>query len=71
LWSANGTYAFSRSLDSETFVVAFNVSDSQQQAMVAYDGQDPQVVFGEASELTASDGHLKFSIPARCGVLLK
>jgi cyclomaltodextrinase / maltogenic alpha-amylase / neopullulanase len=71
LWSANGTYAFSRSLDGETFVVAFNVSDSQQQAMVAYEGQDPKVVFGEASGLTASDGHLKFSIPARCGVILE
>jgi neopullulanase len=72
LWSANGIYAFSRSLDGETLVVALNTFDSSQQAEVNYAGKKPpKTVFGEASEVSVSDGRLKFSVPARSGVVLK
>ena len=72
LWSVDGTYAFSRSLDDDTFVIAMNVSDSPQQAAVAYEANDkPAVLFGEASELSVNDGRLNFKIPARGGVMLK
>ena len=73
LWSANGTYAFSRSLDGNTFVVAFNVSDSLQEAAVTYasNGSGPSVLIGEASALSVNDGRLSFKIPARCGVMIK
>jgi hypothetical protein len=72
LWSVDGTYVFSRSLDGNTFVIALNVSDSLREARVTFDkGEIPQVVFGEASELRTDDGRLQFKIPARCGVVLK
>jgi cyclomaltodextrinase / maltogenic alpha-amylase / neopullulanase len=72
LWSVNGTYVFSRALDGETFVIALNVSESTQQASVIFQGQDvPEVIFGEASEISVSDGRLHFKIPARCGAILK
>ncbi len=72
LWSADGIYAFSRSLDGKTFVVALNASESPQYAEVAYDTQQrPQVLFGAASDISLGDGRLKFKIPARCGVVLK
>jgi len=31
----------------------------------------PEVIFGEASEISVSDGRLHFKIPARCGAILK
>jgi hypothetical protein len=53
-------------------VIAFNVSDSSQEADVTYGAtENPRVVFGEASEMVVEDGRLKFKIPARCGVVLK
>jgi len=71
LWSANGVYAFSRSLDGKTFVVALNVSESPQQIHVMHEtGKNPKQVFGEASEIS-SDGRLHLTIPARSGVVLK
>ncbi|MGZ9234235.1 MAG: glycoside hydrolase family 13 protein [Anaerolineales bacterium] len=72
LWSADGTYAFSRSLDGDTFVIALNASETPQELAVTHTGKsDPKVVFGEASDIIASDGRLKFKIPARSGVVLK
>jgi len=71
LWSADGVYAFSRSYEGKTFIVALNVSESPQQAHVTYEaGKVPKPVFGEASDISV-DGRLKFTIPARSGVMLK
>jgi hypothetical protein len=68
----NGTYVFSRSLDGETLVIALNVSESTQQASVIVRGQSvPQVIFGEASDLSINDGRLHLKIPPRCGAILK
>jgi neopullulanase len=72
LWSADGTYAFSRSLDGEIFVIALNASESHQQAEVTYEAdKSPEVVFGEASEISVQDGRLKFRIPPRSGIVMK
>lgn len=72
LWSADGTYVFSRSLDEETFVIALNVSDSPQEAKVTYDGKENgKIVIGEASDISVADGFLKFKVAPRSGVILK
>ena len=72
LWSANGIYAFSRSHEGETLVIALNTSNAPQQAEVAYEGQKaPKVIFGEASNLSISEGRLKLKVPARGGAVLK
>lgn len=71
LWSADGMYAFSRSLDDKAFVVALNVSDSPQQAEVRFEARSPKVVFGAATGITAGDGRVRFTVPARSGVILK
>jgi len=72
LWSADGVYAFSRTLEGKTFVVALNVSESPQQVHVTYDAKrSPKPVFGEASEISAEDWRLRFTIPPRSGVVLK
>ena len=71
LWSANGVYAFSRTFEGKTFVVALNTSEGAQQIHITYDGvKNPKPVFGEAVDISM-DGGLKFSIPARSGVVLK
>jgi neopullulanase len=71
LWSAEGVYAFSRSYEGKTFVVALNVSESPQQIHVTYEARkSPKPVFGEASEISVG-GRLRFTIPARSGVVLK
>ena len=71
LWSADGTYAFSRTLDRETFIIALNASESPGQAEIAYEGENPEPIFGRVSEFSLNEGQLKFSIPARSGVVLK
>ena len=72
LWSTDGTYVFSRSLEDNTFVIALNASDSTQEANVTYDGKENgKVVFGRASDISLADGFLKFKVPARSGVMLK
>ena len=69
LWSADGVYAFSRSLEGKTFVVALNASESPRQVHVAHEsGRKPRRVFGEASDISV-DGKLKFTVPARSGVV--
>ena len=71
LWSADGVYAFSRTLEGETFVVALNVSESPQHIHVTHEaGRHPKVVFGKASDISV-DGRLKFTVPPRSGVVLK
>ena len=72
LWSADGIYAFSRSLDAKTLVVAMNASDSLQQAEVAYEaGSSPRVVLGTAMNVHLGQGRLSFNIPARSGVVFE
>lgn len=71
LWSADGTYVYSRSLDGKTFVVALNASETQQHANVSFEAQEtPQILFGKASDISCGDGQLRFSVPARSGVIL-
>jgi len=71
LWSADGVYAFSRSYEDKTFIVALNVSESPQQVHVTYEAKkSPKPVFGEASDISV-DGRLKFTVPPRSGVVLK
>jgi glycosidase len=72
LWSVDGTYAFSRSLDGETFVIGLNASESTQRVEVTFGGnRNPKTVLGQASDISISDSRLKFKIPARSGVVLK
>jgi cyclomaltodextrinase len=72
LWSADGVYAFSRSHAGKTFIVGLNVSESPQQVHVTYEARkSPKPVFGEASNISVEDGRLRFTIPARSGVMLK
>ena len=71
LWSANGIYAFSRSLEGKTCIIALNVSDASQQASVVYRGQNPKVVFGEASYFSVGEERLNFKLAPRSGVIFK
>ena len=72
LWSVDGIYVFSRSLDGNTFVIGLNTSDSVRGARVTYDGKENgKVIFGEASDISVADGFLKFNVPPRSGVMLK
>lgn len=71
LWSAYGVYAFSRTFEDKTLIVALNASASPQQVHVTYEAKTkPKPIFGEASEIFV-DGRLKFTIPPRSGVVLK
>ena len=71
LWSDHGVYAFSRTFEGKTFVVALNTSESPQQIHVTYEAnKGPRPVFGDASDISV-DGRLTFTLPARSGVVLK
>jgi hypothetical protein len=71
LWSTDGTYAFSRSFEGNTFVIALNASESPQQAEVTFAAENAKAVFGEASNISVRDGHLKFKILPRSGVVIQ
>jgi neopullulanase len=71
LWAVDGIYAFSRSLDDKTLMVTLNSSESPQHAEVMYDQKEiPRILFGAASDMSITDGRLKFTVPARSGVVL-
>jgi neopullulanase len=71
LWSDHGMYAFSRSFEEKTFIVALNASESHQQVHVIYEAEkNPRAVFGEASEISTASGQLSFTVPPRSGVVL-
>jgi len=71
LWSADGVYAFSRSFEGKTCVVAMNVSESPQQIHVTYEAEKaPKPIFGAPSDISIND-RLHFTVPARSGVVLK
>ena len=71
LWSDHGVYAFSRTHEGKTFIVALNVSDSPQPVEVTYEAKKPpKIVFGEASHIELNE-RLKLTVPARSGVVLK
>jgi neopullulanase len=70
LWSADHTYAFSRSFEGKTFVVAMNASESPQHAKVTYEAQAiPNISFGAATDISVSEGRLNFTVPPRSGVM--
>lgn len=71
LWSAEGVYAFSRTLEGKTCVVAMNVSESPASVHVTYEGgKAPRSVLGKATEISVND-RLHFTVPPRSGVVLK
>lgn len=71
LWSADGTYAFSRSLEGKTYVVALNASETTQPANVTFEKTgSPRVLFGRPGDISVGDGHLRFTVPPRSGVVL-
>jgi len=48
------------------------VSESPQQAEVRYEAKkNPKAIFGQATNVSVHDGRVKFTIPARSGVVLK
>ncbi len=72
LWSAHGVYAFSRTHDGKTLIVALNASEKPEQLDVMNEtGKQPKPIFGEAGNLAVVEGHLKFTVPPRSGVVLK
>ena len=71
LWSAEGVYAFRRVLGSESLVVALNSANEPRPVEVRYDAQKkPEAFFGQPAETSLEDGRLRFTIPARSGVVL-
>jgi hypothetical protein len=72
LFAVDGTCCYSRTLENETFIVGMNVSESAHHVEVQYDALTrPMAMFGKASDISVGDGNLKFTIPARSGVVLK
>jgi len=72
LYATDGVYCYSRAFENKTFIVGMNASESPYLVEVHYDAKkNPKVVFGEALDISVNDGHLKFNIPARSGVVLK
>ncbi len=71
LWSADYVYAFKRTLNDETIVVAFNTSAEPQTIEVPYESHKELIVmFGQLSANNTLNGKLKFTLPGRSGVVL-
>ena len=72
LWSADGVYAFGRAHESESLVVALNVSEAERRIEVRFEAKKkPKAVFGQPSDMALTDTRLSFTVPPRSGVVLK
>jgi neopullulanase len=72
LFTVDGIYCYSRTSENDSFIVGMNVSESAHQVDVQYDALTrPMAMFGKASDISVGDGNLKFTIPARSGMVLK
>ncbi len=72
LYTVDGVYCYSRTYENHTFIVGLNASESPHQVEVQYEAEkSPKVVFGEASDVSPEGGRLRFTLPARSGVVLK
>src|SRR5215216_3647629 len=72
LWSADGIYAFSRSLAEGTFIVALNTSETPQQVEVTYaTNKTPNTMFGKPFEISVAGDKMRFRVPPRSGAVLK
>lgn len=71
LWSAEGVYAFKRTLDGETLFVVFNTADELRKIEVPYDKKDdPRVLFGQPRDINVLNDHLEITMPNRSGVVV-
>jgi cyclomaltodextrinase len=71
LWSADGVYAFGRALEGESLVVAMNASDEPRQIEVQSEAKKKlNALFGQPAEVESKNGKLRFTVPARSGVVL-
>jgi neopullulanase len=71
LWSADGVYAFGRAHEGEALVVAFNASEEARTLEVQVEAKKkPKALFGHPSEIEAKGGKVKFTVPARSGVVI-
>jgi neopullulanase len=72
LLAKDGIYCYSRSLEEDTLIVGMNASESPQPIEVTVEAKKtPQAVLGKVSDFTVSDGRLRFTVPARSGVVFK
>jgi neopullulanase len=71
LWSADGVYAFGRAHENESLVVALNVSEEPRTIEVPYEAKKhPKPLFGHPSDVTWNENRLRFTLPARGGIVL-
>ncbi|MFH2039770.1 MAG: glycoside hydrolase family 13 protein [Chloroflexota bacterium] len=71
LWNADDVYAFKRTFNDETIVVALNTSKEPRSIEVPYKtDKEPIMLFGQVSGSSSMNGNLKISIPGRSGVVL-
>jgi neopullulanase len=72
LFAEHGVYAFARFGADRELIVALNASDEPRQATVPREAKGkPKVVFGQATEIAAADGKLKFTLPPRGGIVFR
>jgi len=73
IYSAEGVYAFKRTSESETLIIALNAAEETRSIEIA--GGEPgrgrkRILFGQA-EIQKAEGNLRLTIPPRSGIVLK
>ncbi len=72
LWATDGVYAFRRAHADESLVVAVNASESPQPVEVKGEAKrEVKAAFGQASDVSVSEGRVKFVLPPRSGAVLR
>ena len=72
LYAEDGVVVYERTDSREKLLVAINASESTRHVEVWGEaGRKPQIIFGQASDISSKDGRIQFTISARSGILIK
>jgi glycosidase len=72
LYAEHGVIVFQRAGVNENLIVVINVSEGTRQVEVPREaGGKPQVLFGQASEISSKDGYIQFTVSAQSGSVIK
>ena len=72
LYAEHGVIVYERTDAKEKLIVAINASEGMRKVEVRREaGRQPQIVFGQASDISSKDGRIQFTISARSGIVVK
>jgi neopullulanase len=72
LLAMDGLYCYSRTHEDQSLIVGLNASESPHRIEIPHEAQEhPNAILGSVADISVEENRLRFTIPARSGVVLK